>query len=144
MAVQSTLVPCLPCKVHGITCAMTGLHALIAGVTVAVGAIDPTCTLQKVCVPGYTQTVRPSASYTNALKRRQMKVRGLPGNPGEYEEDHIIPLELCGNPTDPNNLTPEKWDRARAKDQMENLLHKRVCAGAMTLQAAQAQVVTYE
>lgn len=114
---------------------------VLLGIT---GLTDPDCTLEKICRSGYTGTVRPSSSYTSALKKKQMLAQKLQGEPGEYEEDHIIPLELCGHPTDPRNLMPERWDRARKKDVLETRFHKAVCAGQMSLQEAQKQIVTYE
>jgi hypothetical protein len=110
----------------------------------AVGLIDPNCTLQKICTPGYTKTVRPKSGYTSQLKRSQIITFQLSGNPGEFEEDHIIPLELCGHPFDPRNLIPQPWDRARKKDVLETRFHRLVCRGDMTLEEAQKQIVTFE
>jgi hypothetical protein len=70
---------------------------------------------------------------------------GLPGTPADYEEDHFISLDLGGNPTDPQNLWPEPYGPkpgAKEKDVVENYLHKRVCAGSLTLQDAQKAIVT--
>lgn len=111
---------------------------------ILLGVVDPACTLQQVCTPGYTSTVRPPQRYTNQLKREQMLLRGLPGDPGQYEEDHVIPLELCGAPRDPSNLTPEPWKAARIKDVYETRFHRAVCAGTMRLKDAQRQIVRYE
>jgi len=58
------------------------------------------------------------------------------GSTSNYEEDHLIPLEVGGNPTDPNNLWPEPYaepNGARDKDKVENFLHDEVCSGQMTL-----------
>src|SRR5438093_2654548 len=61
-----------------------------------------------ICVPGYTRTVRPSTAYTNDLKRKQIVEYGYADtNPADYEEDHLIPLELGGSPADTKNLWPE-------------------------------------
>lgn len=60
-----------------------------------------------ICRAGYTASVRPPASYTNRLKRQQLAALGWSDqNPRDYEEDHFIPLEIGGNPTDPKNLWP--------------------------------------
>jgi hypothetical protein len=97
-----------------------------------------------ICVGGYTKTVRPPASYTHELKVRQIADYGYADtNLASYEEDHLIALELGGHPTDPRNLWPQP--RAGAfpaskKDLVENLLHARVCAGTMTLAAAQGAI----
>jgi hypothetical protein len=105
------------------------------------GAVNPQVTQanisQTVCVRGWTKTVRPPVQYTNRLKRAQMRQRGLPGVPSDYEEDHYIPLEIGGHPTDPKNLWPQRWPEARLKDKLENALHAAVCGGKMTLSAAQ-------
>jgi hypothetical protein len=97
-----------------------------------------------ICVSGYTSKVRPSARYTNALKAEQIKAYGYSDtNLADYEEDHLIPLELGGHPTDPRNLWPEPRTGAHpaaAKDRLENALHTKVCTAVMTLAAAQAAI----
>ena len=117
-------------------------YALLAAL--AIGFLDPNCTIDQVCTPNYTKTVRPSSSYTNKLKRKQMDSLGLPGDMSEYEEDHIVPLVLCGHPTDPRNLVPQPWDRARKKDVLEVRFRKDVCKGKMSLKEAQEKIITYE
>lgn len=96
-----------------------------------------TTDLKILCVSGYTKTVRPPASYTNALKLIQMKEYRRTGKPSDYEEDHLVPLELGGAPRDPKNLWPQLWPDARVKDRLENLLHARVCAKTMVVTDAQ-------
>ena len=100
-----------------------------------------------ICKHGWTATVRPPLSYTNALKFTQMRSLGLPGNPTDYEEDHFIPLELGGHPTAPGNLWPQIWDvkdpcSAHVKDVDENALNDKVCKGGMTLDQARQQIAT--
>ena len=90
-----------------------------------------------ICVPGWTRTVRPPVEYTNALKVRQMRAYAETGSRSDYQEDHLISLELGGNPTDPRNLWPEPYPRAAQVDQIENDLNARVCSGALTLAEAQ-------
>ena len=94
---------------------------------------------QTVCKPGWTRTVRPPVSYTNALKLRQLRQYRLRGPPAAFQEDHLISLELGGNPTDPRNLWPEPYPRAKAVDQIENDLNHRLCTGSLTLAQAQAR-----
>ena len=113
------------------------------------GAVDPRVTQdnigQTICVSGYTKTVRPPTSYTTPLKIKQMALYGWTGSTSDYEEDHLIPLEVGGHPTDPKNLWPEPYNvpnGARKKDKVENLLHSRVCSGQMTLVDAQNQIAT--
>jgi hypothetical protein len=107
------------------------------------GVLNPDVTQANVnstiCVQGWTRTIRPPTSYTNALKRKQMREYGVGGSPSDYQEDHLISLELGGHPTDPRNLWPEPYPRARAVDQIENELNAKVCSGALSLSAAQRQ-----
>jgi hypothetical protein len=90
-----------------------------------------------ICTHGWTRTVRPPVSYTNALKARQLAQYGLRGPPSAFQEDHLISLELGGNPTDPRNLWPEPYPRAAAVDRIENELNAQVCTGSLTLAEAQ-------
>jgi len=114
------------------------------------GSADPRVTQDNIhttiCVSGYTTTVRPSSRYTDALKVQQIKAYAYSDTRvADYEEDHLIPLELGGNPTDPKNLWPEPHSgayTATSKDGVENSLHSRVCAGLMTLTAAQIAIAT--
>lgn len=111
------------------------------------GAVDPRVTQadiqQTICVSGYTATVRPPESYTEPLKRQQIAALGLPGGLSDYEEDHVVPLEVGGAPSDARNLFPEHYSEpygAHDKDKVENYLHGQVCSGAMTLAAAQQEI----
>lgn len=114
------------------------------------GVADPRVTQDNIhstmCVSGYTSTVRPPSSYTDSLKRQQIKAYGYTDTSlADYEEDHLIPLELGGSATDPKNLWPEPRSGdfpASKKDGVENSLHARVCAGLMALAAAQAAIAT--
>ena len=113
------------------------------------GATNPTVTQanihQTICVSGWTKTIRPPASYTDRLKEQQMAALGLIGAPSDYEEDHLISLEIGGNPTDPNNLWPQRWHgdwNARQKDAIETKLKRLVCAGTITLAEAQTEIST--
>lgn len=87
------------------------------------GTIDPSITKENiqstVCVKGYTKTVRPPASYTNTLKKRQMRQYGYADtNPKHYEEDHLFRsvlaatrkiLGTCGrNPGSANGMRPRR------------------------------------
>lgn len=109
------------------------------------GALNPAVTQatinQTICVPNWTNTVRPTTTYTNKLKAAQMATLGLRGNPRQFEEDHRISLELGGNPTDPANLWPEPWKgpyNAHNKDRLENSVKRDVCAGRLSLAAGRA------
>jgi Protein of unknown function (DUF3761) len=64
---------------------------------------------------------------------------------GDYEEDHLISLELGGAPSAEANLWPEPYNApegARVKDQVENKLHALICGGSITLATAQRAIAT--
>jgi hypothetical protein len=90
-----------------------------------------------ICVHGWTKTVRPPSSYTGGLKLRQMREYGAPGTASEYQEDHLISLELGGDPDDPRNLWPQPRPWADRVDTTENELNDAVCSGRLGLAAAQ-------
>jgi hypothetical protein len=90
-----------------------------------------------VCKHGWTRTIRPPTDYTNALKVRQMREYGVPGPRSDYQEDHLISLELGGHPTDARNLWPEPYPRAAEMDTIENQLNEKVCSGELSLDEAQ-------
>lgn len=99
-----------------------------------------------VCVPNWTNTIRPSSYYTNKLKRKQMKELGLKGSPVLYEEDHMIPLSLGGHPTSEKNLWPQLWEGeegAKVKDNVEKDLHKKLCQNKITLKEARQQIIDW-
>ncbi|TMJ96519.1 MAG: hypothetical protein E6G67_05015 [Actinobacteria bacterium] len=105
------------------------------------GVLNPTVTqasiAQTICRAGWTRTVRPPSTYTSALKIRQMDAYRRRGDPSDFQEDHLISLELGGHPTDPRNLWPEPRPRADQVDGIENDLNAAVCSGRMTLAEAQ-------
>jgi len=90
-----------------------------------------------ICRHGWTRTVRPPVSYTNALKQRGLRQYGLRGPPSAYQEDHLISLELGGDPVDPRNLWPEPYPRAAKVDSVENQLNALVCDGKISLAEGQ-------
>jgi hypothetical protein len=96
---------------------------------------------------GWTATIRPSSSFTTALKEKQKVDYGLANPNSAYEEDHLIPLEIGGHPTAAANLWPEPINSvstgAKSKDAEENSLKARVCKGQMTLQGAQELILTH-
>lgn len=84
-------------------------------------------------MPGWTKTVRPPLSYTAPLKIKQIGQYGYSDTKtADYEEDHLVPLELGGAPRDPKNLWPEPrygGKPAASKDSVENKLKVAVCNG---------------
>jgi hypothetical protein len=111
------------------------------------GALNPNVkqsTIRKtICVPNWTDTVRPSASYTNRLKVQGITDSGCADKRlSSYEEDHLVPLAVGGSPRSPKNLWPEKYAGkwgARVKDKLERFLHDRVCDRTMRLSTARRQ-----
>jgi hypothetical protein len=106
------------------------------------GAVDPAVTQANVastiCRSGYTATIRPPASDTGRWKIRTYLYYDLSTTTsGEY--DHLVPLELGGA-----NATSNLWIQPGAipnpKDKVENRLHDKVCAGQLTLAAAQQAI----
>jgi hypothetical protein len=113
------------------------------------GATNPAVTqatiASTICVSGYTETIRPPTSYTNPLKVQQMGLYGDAGTTADYEEDHLIPLEVGGDPRDPRNLWPEPYALrygAHQKDQVENWARDEVCSGREQLAAVQLKIAT--
>jgi hypothetical protein len=118
------------------------------------GVLNPAVTQadigSTICVSGWTATIRPPSSYTTNLKKQQIVEYGYTDtSTADYEEDHLISLELGGAPTDPRNLWPEPYTAglsdgrstsAHIKDGFETQLKKQVCAGSLTLAAAQAEI----
>ncbi|MFL5959472.1 MAG: hypothetical protein ACJ75G_04275 [Gaiellaceae bacterium] len=118
-----------------------GANAILADPVRTPGVLNPDVTQANIrstiCRHGWTATIRPPTSYTNALKAKQMRQYGETGSLSDYQEDHLISLELGGNPTDPRNLWPEPYSRAAEVDQIENQLNAEVCSGRLTLAQAQ-------
>lgn len=102
---------------------------------------------QTICVSGYTKTVRPSTSFTHAIKKRLLLTNGLDYeiDKANYELDHIIPLALGGHPRNPQNLVLQAWEGevgAKRKDRLEAKLHCLVCNGRLDLEIAQEAIWT--
>jgi hypothetical protein len=118
------------------------------------GALNPSVTQatigSTICVSGWTATIRPSSSFTDGLKVQQIAQYGYSDTKtASYEEDHLISLELGGAPADPRNLWPEPYTAsladgrssgAHVKDGFETKLKGEVCAGTITLAAAQSEI----
>jgi hypothetical protein len=101
-----------------------------------------------ICRPGYTASVRPPVSVTGREKRASAAAYAYKGSLRTGEYDHLISLELGGDPNDSRNLWLEPNDRPgtastyNTKDTLENALHRRVCSGAMPLAAARRAIAT--
>ena len=104
------------------------------------GAVFPEATVTEICVPGYTKRVR---NVPVELKHEVYAEYGVKHRKkGEYEVDHLVPLELGGS-NDIANLWPEPAEPQpgfHEKDKVENYLHEQVCSGGMDLRKAQAMI----
>jgi len=108
------------------------------------GAVNPAVRQstigRTICIPNWTDTVRPPTSYTNKLKFRGIAAYGFADRTlGDFEEDHLIPLAVGGSPRSPKNLWPERYGGrwgARVKDKLERFMHDRVCDGSIRLSTA--------
>ena len=106
------------------------------------GAIFPSATVDQVCRPGYSTSVR---DVPPEEKNQVYAEYGITSHsPGQYEVDHLISLELGGS-NDIANLWPEPADPRpgfHEKDKVENYLHDQICTGRMTLPQAQSLIAT--
>jgi hypothetical protein len=111
---------------------------------------DPACTpgavmnsnTSQICVSGYASSVRNvSADQQNQIYAEY----GIANHvAGQYEVDHLVPLELGGS-NDNANLWPQPANPTpgfHEKDTLENYLHDQVCAGKLSLADAQRQIAS--
>lgn len=105
------------------------------------GAVFAHATPALICTSGYAGSVR---NVPESEKSQAYAAYGITKHaPGQYEVDHLVPLELGGS-NDIANLWPEAASPRlgfHEKDILENALHSAVCAGKLPLQVAQAQIV---
>jgi hypothetical protein len=126
------------------------LALILPSTTLTPGRLNPDVTqatiATTICATGWTKTVRPPVSYTNALKVTQMTQYHESGSPSQYEEDHFIPLELGGAPKDPKNLWPEPHSQSKHSDPLETSLKRKVChhPALLTLAQARNQIKAYK
>ncbi|MFE0463863.1 hypothetical protein ACFW1A_31870 [Kitasatospora sp. NPDC058965] len=99
---------------------------------------------------GYTSGIRPPVNVTGKEKAENAKSYGYTGPMGDAEYDHLISLQLGGDPNDPRNLwveppspnhVPGKGPN-NPKDSVETHLHTAICKGQTTLAAAQQAIAT--
>jgi hypothetical protein len=97
-------------------------------------------TARDVCTPGWAGRHR---NVSSATKRRVYAAYGIAHHGrGEYEVDHLVSLELGGSNLE-TNLFPEAAEPRpgfHEKDRLENRLHDLVCAGTVSLAAAQTMI----
>jgi hypothetical protein len=130
------------------TAAPTASARLLPHAALTPGAVNPAVTqgniYSTICRKGWTATIRPPESYTEALTRTQLTEYGhYDGSSlGNYEEDHLIPLELGGSPASAKNLWPESHPASYTKDGVEDTLNHAVCDGQVKLVPAQNAIAT--
>lgn len=107
------------------------------------GAVNSSLSKDVLCSPSFS-----TKSVRNVPAQEKLQVYDEYGitshQPGQYEVDHLVSLELGGS-NDIANLWPEAAEPRpgfHEKDMVENYLHKQVCSGAMTLQDAQRQIAS--
>src|SRR5579864_1927520 len=117
-------------------------HAGLPDAACTPGAIFATATVQQICTPGYASAVR-NVPFSEA--DQVYAEYGISHHyAGQYEDDHLVPLELGGS-NDIANLWPELASPTpgfHQKDEVENYLHDQVCSGAMSLKQAQIEIAT--
>ncbi len=97
---------------------------------------------------GYTSSIRPPADITRREKAANARSYGYTGSLVTGEYDHLISLQLGGDPNDPRNLWVEPNDNRRAtttnnrKDSVESAAHAAVCSGRMSLAEVQQAIAT--
>jgi hypothetical protein len=137
---------------HADTVSCSTSYSPLPDLSCTSGALNPDVTRDSInstiCVSGWTGTLRPPTSLTNALKIQQIAEYGYSDtNTADYEEDHFVPLELGGAPSDPNNPWPElRYDdgsgyTASNKDTVENKPKTVMCNGTVSLSDAQNAIM---
>jgi hypothetical protein len=122
------------------------------------GAVDSQVTqtnlAQTICRPGgWSDSVRPPESVTEAFKEADMAAYGRNGSLSGYELDHLVPLGLGGASdtynlwVEPDRGSPAQFDPTdpygrNAKDGVEDALHTAVCEGRVGLAAAQEAIAS--
>ena len=108
------------------------------------GAISPKVTqdtlVTTICRTGYTKSIRPPASITEIEKHENAAAYGYSGSLKDVEYDHLVPLEIGGDPNDPRNLWIEPGASPNPKDGVESRLHELVREGTVPLAAAQEAI----
>jgi hypothetical protein len=99
-------------------------------------------------LPTYSESVRPPDAFTKKIKQGLMDELHLAGDPNDYELDHLRSIEIGGYPGSPKDMAKTLqalWMQpyageygARVKDQVEDALHRQLCAGKMSLKQVQS------
>lgn len=92
-------------------------------------------TIKQICTPGYSATVRPSASFIRGVKRMLAEREGIFMQ--DVVVDHRVPIALGGSPRDGRNLRLLTPTDNRRKATTEVRLLRAVCKCGMPLEEAQ-------
>ena len=104
------------------------------------GAYDPAITAAVLCSGSYsTRSYRPPVYQTSRFKYESAYPAYGVASGTPTELDHLVSLELGGS-NDASNLWPESPPVPNPKDAVENALHTAVCAGRVSLAAAQRAI----
>ncbi|WP_345475904.1 hypothetical protein [Actinoallomurus oryzae] len=119
------------------------------------GALNPDVTQATLTTTicrkgGYTSGIRPPSGVTDREKRANTAAYGYTGSLHDAEYDHLISLQLGGDPNDPRNLwvePPSPGHKPGAgpnnpKDAVETHLHTAICDGKVKLADAQEAIAT--
>ncbi|MCC3773303.1 hypothetical protein [Streptomyces sp. UNOB3_S3] len=119
------------------------------------GAVSPAVTqsnlAQTICRPsGYTKGIRPPVAVTGPEKIANAASYSDKDSLHDAEYDHLVSLELGGDPNDPRNLWVEPPSPGHQpgggpnnpKDQVETKLHSAICSGQVQLRDAQQAIAT--
>ncbi len=118
--------------------------------TLTPGAVVST-NVNLVCSLGYASSIRPRGALWRTLKAeayagyhipaaQRATVDGAGVHHSFYQVDHLIPLELGGDPTSIENIWPQRIESAERKDRVEDKLHELVCSGQMSIGVAQQRI----
>ncbi len=103
-----------------------------------------------ICRSGYTADIRPPTNITGREKTANAAAYGYKGPLRDAEYDHLISLQLGGDPNDARNLwvqPPSPGHKAGAgpnnpKDSVESKLKAAICAGKTDLVKAQRAIAS--
>ncbi|MGI5339450.1 hypothetical protein ACQEVS_19715 [Streptomyces sp. CA-181903] len=110
--------------------------------------VTPDTLKTTICRGGYTKGIRPPVNITNREKTANAASYGYKKSLHDAEYDHLISLQLGGDPNDPRNLwveppSPGHKDGAgpnNPKDVVETKLKNAICSGKADLRKAQQAI----
>jgi hypothetical protein len=110
--------------------------------------VNPSTLRRTICKAGFTASIRPPSSITAAEKRANAVSYNFRGSLRQAEYDHLIPLELGGDPNDPRDLWVEPPSPGHKpsqgfrnpKDTVERKARLLVCRGRVPLAAMQRAI----